>query len=105
MENKFELSAGAAANLKDIWNYIAERNPAAADKFMREFAKKFQLLANNPKIGRTHDEFILNLCSFPHKDYVIFYFPNENGIEIYRILHSARDVESLFEDFFEGLKP
>ena len=72
---------------------------------MREFAKKFQILAENPKIGRTHDEFVLNLRSFPYKDYVIFYFMIDNGVEIYRILHGARDIDSLFEDFFEGLKP
>ena len=105
MEKKYELSAGARKNLKDIWTYIAERNPTAAEKFMREFAKKFQLLADNPKIGRTHDEHILNLRSFPFKDYVIFYFSTGNGVEIYRVLHGARNVDSLFEDFFEGLKP
>jgi toxin ParE1/3/4 len=67
--------------------------------------QKFKLLAENPKLGRTHDEFVHNLRTFPHKDYVIFYFPIENGVEIYRILHGARDIDSLFDDFFEGLKP
>lgn len=105
MANRYDLTAPAGSDLKDIWNYIVERNSAAADKFMLEFAKKFQLLADNPKIGRAHDEFILNLCSFPHKDYVIFYFPIETGVEIYRVLHGARDIDSLFEDYFEGLKP
>jgi toxin ParE1/3/4 len=105
MANKYELAEPARSDLKDIWKYIAENNPNAADKFMREFAKKFQLLAENPKIGLTHDEFVLNIRSFPYKDYVIFYFPIENGVEIYRILHGARDIDSLFDDFFEGLKP
>jgi len=63
------------------------------------------MLAENPKIGREHDELFLNLRSFPYKDYVIFYFPIENGVEIYRVLHGARDIESLFEEFFEGLEP
>jgi toxin ParE1/3/4 len=105
MANKYDLSGGAVENLKGIWKHIAERNPTAADKFMREFAKKFQLLADNPKIGRTHDEIVLNLRSFPYKDYIIFYFLTENGVEIYRVFHSARDIGSLFEEFFEGLKP
>ncbi len=105
MANRYELTEPAKSDLKDIWTYIAENNPNAADKFMREFAKKFQLLADNPKIGRAHDEYILNLRSFPYKDYVIFYFPIDNSVEIYRVLHGARDIESLFEEFFEGLKP
>ena len=72
---------------------------------MREFAKKFQLLADNPKIGRAHDEYILNLRSFPYKDYVIFHFPIDDSVEIYRIFHGAQNIDELFEDFFEGLKP
>ena len=105
MANRYELTEPARRDLKDIWIYIAENNSNAADKFMREFARKFRLLANNPKIGRAHEELVLNLRSFPYRDYIIFYFPIENGVEIYRVLHGTRDIDSLFEDFFEGLKP
>lgn len=105
MANKFELNEFARADLKEIWAYFAEFNPTTADKFLRELAKKFQLLADNPKIGRAHDEFVLNLRSFPYKDYVIFYFPAAGGVEIYRVLHGAQDIENLFDDYFEGLKP
>jgi len=66
MEKRYDISAGARENLKDMWTYIAERNPTAAEKFMREFAKKFQILADNPKIGRAHNEHLLNLRSFPY---------------------------------------
>ncbi len=105
MANKFELTEPAKANLKEIWSYIAEYNPSSADKFLREFAKKFQLLAENPKLGKSRDDFILNLRSFSFKNYVIFYFSTENGVEIYRVLHGARNIDELFEDFFGGLKP
>jgi len=105
MANRYDLSDPARRDLKEIWTYIAENNVNAAHKFMKEFAKKFQLIADNPKLGKIKDNFILDLRFFPFKDYVIFYFPKENGIEIYRVLHSARDIENLFEDFFEGLKP
>lgn len=104
MANKYQLSQPAREDLKEIWRYIAEKTPQSADKFMREFAKKFQLIADNPKIGQIQDEFILNLRSFPYKNYVVFYFPTEDGVEIYRVLHGSRDIDSLFEDFFEGLK-
>jgi toxin ParE1/3/4 len=42
--------------------------------------------------------------SFPFKNHLIFYFPIENGVKIYRIIHGARNVEDLFEDFFKGLE-
>jgi len=41
---------------------------------------------------------------FPFKKYHIYYFPIEDGVEIYRVLHGARDNEGEFEDYFEGLK-
>ena len=68
-------------------------------------ARKFQMLAENPIAGRNQPHYIVGMRSFPHKKYIIFYFPIENGVEIYRVFHGARKIESLFEDFFEGLKP
>lgn len=100
-----EFSPLAQKDLEDIIVYVAERNLPSAQKIVKELMKKFKLLAENPKIGTAKDNFTLNLRAFPYKNYVIFYFPIENGVEIYRVLHGARDIDSLFEDFFEGLKP
>ena len=39
----------------------------------------------------------LNTCeSQPVGNYLIFYFPLENGIDIIRVLHGSRDMERLF---------
>lgn len=105
MNAEYVLTESARDDLKEIWKYIAGYNPAVADKFLKQLRDKFELLASNPKIGRQHDNLVLNLRSFPFKNYVIFYFSNDSSVEIYRILHGARDIESLFEDYFEGLKP
>ncbi len=105
MTNKFELAEPAKADLKEIWTYLAEFNPAAADKFFRELAKKFQMLADNPQIGHLQNNFIVNLRSFPHKGYTIFYFSEESGVQIHRVLHGVQNVEELFEDYFQGLQP
>jgi toxin ParE1/3/4 len=48
-------------------------------------------------MGRVRDELVPSLRSFPVGKYVIFYRPIENGIEIARILHGARDLPSIFE--------
>ena len=34
--------------------------------------------------------------------HLVFYRPLENGIEVIRVLHGARDIESLFEAQEEG---
>ncbi len=105
MANSFQLNDPAKDDLREVWLYFAQYSSDSANKIMTEFIEKFKLLGENPNIGRRHDGFVVGLRSFPHKKYVIFYFEIENGVEIYRVLHGARNIEDLFEDYFEGLKP
>lgn len=93
----------AEADLVAIWDYIAEGSVQAATKFLTELAQKFNFLAENPLLGKGRFEFIVNLRSFPIQKYIIFYFPIQNGVEIYRVLHSSRSSDVIFTDFFEGL--
>jgi len=101
---KFTTAPAAEADLDEIWNYISEANDLAADKFMRDLAGKFQLLADNKEIGKRQDDFIVEMRMFPFKKYHIYYFPTADGVEVYRVLHGSRDAAGEFEDFFEGLK-
>lgn len=105
MARKFELTEPAKNDLKEIWSYVAGFNSDSADRLLRKLKNKFQMLADNPKIGTPRDNFIVNLRSFPLSNYVVLYFPTESGVEIYRVLHGARNIEDLFENYFEGLKP
>ncbi|MGH7989069.1 MAG: type II toxin-antitoxin system RelE/ParE family toxin [Limisphaerales bacterium] len=50
-----------------------------------------------PLLGREREELLPRLRSFPVSRYVIFYRPMENGIEVVRVLHGARDFPPLFE--------
>jgi toxin ParE1/3/4 len=98
-----ELSRFARRDLEEIWDYVNQDNSAAADALIKELLQKFKMLAQNPNLGKSRDEIIVNLRSFPLKRYIIFYVPNENGIEIFRVIHSSRNIEGLFEEFFENL--
>ena len=100
-----KLAKSAKTDLQEIWDYISEKSIDSANRVIKDLMEKFQFLAKNSKIGVTQDNFILNLRKFSHKKYNIFYFEIENGVEIFRVVHSARNIESVFEDFFEGLKP
>ncbi len=90
--------------MKEIWTYIAEYNTYSANDVVRELGKKFDLLEANPKLGREQDGLLVEMRLFPHKSYNIYYFPIEGGVEIYRVLHGRRNIEEVFDDFFEGLK-
>ena len=87
----------AKSDLKEIWKYIASDSTERANDFLRALNDKMDTLAKNPLMGRERDEVMPGLRSFPFKRYVIFYQPLQDGIDVVRVLHGARDLESLFE--------
>jgi toxin ParE1/3/4 len=91
------ISEDAEQDLLDIWLYIAEDNPEISRRFLARFFKVFTLICQFPMIGPTRSELMDGLRCFPVADYVLFYLPHPNVIEIVRVLHSARDVNSLFD--------
>jgi toxin ParE1/3/4 len=49
-------------------------------------------------MGRSRLELAPDLRSFPVGQYVIFYLPLPKGVEIVRVLHGARDIESILQE-------
>lgn len=47
-------------------------------------------------MGRRRDELARNVRSFPINDYLIFYRPIEEGVEILRVVSGYQDLEGLF---------
>lgn len=86
----------AEADLDEIWLYIAQDDPDAADRFLDFIEERCQLLAENPLMGRSRPELAPGLRSFPAGDYIIFYSPIQGGVEIVRVVSGARDIDALF---------
>ncbi|NOX92530.1 MAG: type II toxin-antitoxin system RelE/ParE family toxin [Gammaproteobacteria bacterium] len=84
----------ACTDLKEIKAFIAGDNRQAAVACIALLKKRCDQLASSPKIG-VADERYLGLRKFPVGNYIIFYREQENGVDIVRILHSARDVENI----------
>ncbi|MGO8836791.1 MAG: type II toxin-antitoxin system RelE/ParE family toxin [Limisphaerales bacterium] len=95
--NQYRVSDAARSDLDEIWYYIAQANMDAADRFLGAIVSHFPKLAAMPQIGRARKELSPRLRSFPVGRYIIFYRPMENGVEIARVLHGARDIPPLFE--------
>ena len=85
----------AETDLIEIWLYVTEEKLAAADALIDSINDKCAALAASPLMGRVRDELIPGIRSFPVGNYVIFYQPIEGGIEVARVLHGARDIESI----------
>lgn len=88
----------AEDDLIELWCRIARDNPQHADRYLDKIAVKLELLSTAPRIGRVWDETQPELRVFPFDDYMIFYHAADNGIELIRVIHGARDFASLFDD-------
>ena len=92
---KVVLLDQASEDLDEIWFYIAQDSPENADRFIDSTLKRCQMLAEHPDMGQDRDETLPDLQSFPVGNYVIFYRATDDGIEIIRVLHGARDLPGL----------
>lgn len=86
----------AKIDLDDIWFYIAQDSPNNADRFLNQIQETSLSLANFPHMGTIRNELKANLRSHPIGNYLIFYFPLENGIDIVRVIHQSRNIGILF---------
>lgn len=82
----------ALLDLAEIWAFIAEDSEAQADRFLDKLEDSLKLWATQPLMGRARDDLAPGLRSMSHGRYVVFAQPLPDGIEIVRVLHSARDL-------------
>ena len=84
----------AGSDLKDIRDFIARDKLSVASQYMAMLKQKCELLANSPELGIQRDEYC-RLHKFPVDSYLIFYQPSQTGIDVIRILHGSRDIDSI----------
>jgi toxin ParE1/3/4 len=92
------------ADLATIAIYLAEESGSdeVAFRFLDAAEASFESLAAMSEMGAARkyndpalvDVRMWRVAGFPN--HLIFYRPIESGIEIIRVLHAKRDVESLF---------
>ena len=81
----------AATDLLDIWRYVGEHDPNAADRLIRALDAKAVLLSENPRLGPARPDIAEGLRYFPVGRYVLLYREIAGGVEIVRCVHGARD--------------
>jgi toxin ParE1/3/4 len=85
-------------------HYGRQAGLRTARRFLAEAEATFGRLASLPGLGTRYEPDhprISDLRYFPvsrFKNYLVFYRPIENGVEIVRVLHGARDIPSILAD-------
>jgi antitoxin ParD1/3/4/toxin ParE1/3/4 len=92
----FILTPRGAQDVNDIWNYIADDNIEAADRILDALHNAMIKLAKNPGIGHWRED----LTDKGHRfflvySYLIVYRYETKPLQIIRVLHAGRDVQSI----------
>ena len=87
----------AKRDLNNIWLYIADEDSAATNRQIDRFSEIFTAIVASPRVGVGSSEIAAHLRRFVVDQYVVFYSINDTAVIIERILHSARDIEALFD--------
>lgn len=91
----YVLTNEAIRDLSNIWNYTFETwSERQADIYYTMLVEHFQLIANNPSLGKSYYKITPNLFGLKAKRHIIFYRrPINESIQIVRILHQRMDLE------------
>ena len=98
--SNFFLSLDADEDLQDIYVYTEDKWGAKqAGKYTFDLYDIFELIGNNPKMGRLRRELGQGIRSLPHSSHVVFFMEWKGEVAIVRVLHSSRDLEELFDTY------
>ena len=92
----FILTPRAEQDIGDIWDYIADDNIEAADRVLDALDNALHRIAKNPGIGHMREE----LADRRHRfllvySYLVVYRSEAKPLQVIRVLHAARDVQSI----------
>lgn len=99
---RFILTPRAEQDVSDIWDYIAGDSIEAADRVLKALEKGLYRLAKSPGIGHMREE----LADRRHRfflvySYLIVYRFETKPLQVIRVLHAARDLQSLLRLTYE----
>jgi len=90
------FSRAAEQDLLDLWEYIAQDNPVAADVVVAEVEAVLQRLREQPSAGhRRPDLTAADVRFWTVRRYLLVYPFDERKLQVVRILSGYRDIESL----------
>jgi toxin ParE1/3/4 len=84
----------ARSDLLAIWLSIASDNPAAADRMFDRLETRIEILDQWPEIGVACPAVAADARMLVERPYVILYRVDSTGVQIVRIVHGARNIDS-----------
>jgi toxin ParE1/3/4 len=82
----------AEEDLIEIWLYVAQDNPAAADRLLDRIDDKLRQLSIMPSSGVPRDDLLPGLRHLLIGSFLAFYRSDEMVVTVLRIMHGRRNI-------------
>lgn len=94
----FVLSQEATGDLREVHDYIAADDPAAARRVLEDLRTAMHRLADHPGLGHLREDFADEaLRVWTVHSYLVIYRPDARPLQVVRVLSGYRDIATLFE--------
>jgi toxin ParE1/3/4 len=93
---RIQRTPRADQDLEELWFFIAQDDPIAADRWLDTLEEKIGLLADHPLMGPARPDIARELRYHPVGNHLLLYRVIQGGIEIVRVVHGARDLLDRF---------
>jgi toxin ParE1/3/4 len=105
----FSFSQSAIRDINEICQFYSPENVDIASRLFDNIRQKCKLYAEFPNMGKKYSHFIpsrkeyyqsfiSNLRGFVVDDYIVFYYPRQEGIDVFRIISGKQDLISILEN-------
>lgn len=98
------IQVTAQQDLSEQAVHLGLESTSASERYQRAVAVAIETLAERPSLGRLREfatDSLAGIRSLPvpgFRNYLIFYRIQGDQLEIIRVLHGARDLESILEE-------
>ena len=105
MKRRLIIRPTALHDLEEHSVFLGLRNPDAWQRFIQTCFKEFDGLVEMPGKGRLREfrnpmaQGVRSVVMKGFSNYLIFYRVIADAVEILHVLHGARDIDSIFEDW------
>lgn len=86
------LSRHAKEDLLEIWEFIADHDEIAADRYIDHLRDRALELIHFSELGRGRNEILSGLRSLLARNHLLFYRLERQEVQILRILHGSMDL-------------
>lgn len=104
MKRIIRRTSQVRGDIISIYRYIHERSPQAAEHVLDAIERSIRSLVDTPGIGHYWNSPDPQLHGIkvttvhPYRQYLIFFRASEQGIEVFRIVHGARELSRIVDE-------